>query len=856
MAELTPMMKQYTAVKEQHSDAILMFRLGDFYEMFFEDAITASRELELTLTGRDCGQEERAPMCGVPFHAAEGYISRLVAKGYKVAICEQTEDPAAAKGIVRREVIRIVTPGTIMDENVLAARRTNYMAALLVNKKKSAMTFCDVSTGELLGCVVENDATFSQLINELARFSPVEVAIGGTERGNRRIGEFLANRTNAVIFEYDSEEASKGAKEIVSSQIKNVSAVCDEDLMTTTAALLSYIHETQKGSAGQIREISVYASHEFMEIDAASVRNLELVETMRDKSKKGSLFDVLDYTKTAMGARELKTWILRPLVNANVIVNRQRGVEELVNNTPLREELAESIARVWDMERLMSRVSMGLANARDLNSLKASLEQLPRTARILCACKSTFLVKQASMLDVCEDCRMLLDAAVAPEPPITLREGRLIREGYSEEVDALRSAAKGGREWIAALEATERERTGIKNLKVGFNKVFGYYIEVSRVNLDKVPEDYVRKQTIANGERYITARLKEMESSVLGAQEKLVSLEYDLFVKVRLQVAESLERIMRTARVIANVDAALSLAQAAVLNNYVKPTITNSDVLKISGGRHPVVEKVQKDALFVPNDTLLDCAANRANIITGPNMAGKSTYMRQSAIIALMAQMGSFVPAAACECAVVDKIFTRIGASDDLAAGQSTFMIEMTEVAYILKHATKKSLVILDEIGRGTSTFDGLAIAWAVMEHMTKRIGAKTLFATHYHELTALEDLLEGVKNYNTACKKRGDEITFLRKIVRGGTSDSYGIEVAKLAGVPESVIKRAKEVLAQTERGETREVNIKTEEAQIGFESITQSPCIEKLRSIDVTTLTPIEALNTLYELQKMAEN
>ena len=859
MAELTPMMKQYMQIKKDCPDAILMFRLGDFYEMFFEDAIVASKELEITLTGRDCGQKERAPMCGVPFHAADSYISRLVAKGHKVAICEQMEDPKSVKGIVKRDIIRIVTPGTILDDGLLDSRKTNYMASLYRDGNDCAITFADVSTGELMGTVLYDDASCDKLINELARFSPVEIALGGNAPLNKRVSEYIRSRTNALAFTFEADETEKAANEILSSQLKNSSDITDRLLRISTAALLDYIVETQKSQLSHIHTINIYTSQEFVDIDAASIRNLELVETMRDKSKRGSLFWVLDHTKTSMGARMLKHWILRPLLNATSVTNRLDGVGEFVSSMSLRDDMGEALSGVNDIERLMSRVSMGTANARDLLSLCTSFGQLPFISKALCSARSSVLSVQAARLDTLDDLYDLLSRAINPEAPISLREGKLIRKGFCEEIDSLRTMHEDGHKYIAEVEAREKERTGIKNLKIKFNKVFGYYIEVSASQLSKVPDDYIRKQTITNGERYITAELKELESTILGASERLTALEYSEFVKVRTRICDEIERIEKTAHAIATTDALYSLAVAAVKNNYTKPLINLSDRLVIKEGRHPVVEKVLKDSLFVPNDTTLDCTENSTAVITGPNMAGKSTYMRQAALIALMAQIGSFVPAQSCECGIIDKIFTRIGASDDLASGQSTFMLEMNEVSYILKNATKKSLCILDEIGRGTSTFDGLSIAWAVVEHITKKIGAKTLFATHYHELTALEGTIRGVVNYNTACKKHGDDITFLRRIVRGGTDDSFGIEVAKLAGVPESVIKRAKEVLRDVERNESPEVSsskpAKNEDdsMQMSFSSFGEAEVAEKLRQLDITTLTPIEAMNKLFELQKL---
>ena len=856
MAEMTPMMKQYLQIKEENKDAILMFRLGDFYEMFFNDAVVASKELELTLTGRDCGQEERAPMCGVPFHAAQSYISRLVAKGYKVAICEQVEDPREAVGIVKREVIRIVTPGTNLDDGVVNSTGTNYIGAVLRRGDKNALVFADVASGEMTATIVENDIEGSLLVNEIARFSPVELALGGEAKENKALNNYLEALSGTLCFAFDEKAMAEAAPKIVTAQLKNYAEIEDSDMLCAVGAIISYINETQKAKVPHLREITIYTSGQFVEIDAASRRNLELTETMRDKQKRGSLYGILDKTKTAMGSRVLKSWILMPLRNAVMITNRLDAVEEMVKNLVLREDIGEYISKIWDIERLMARVSLKMANAKDLVALRESFCHMPAIKNLLKDTRSVYLGYREGMIDPLDDIYSLLQSALLDEPPVSLREGGIIKPGYSEEIDKLKTSAVSGREYIASLEAKERERTGIKNLKVGFNKVFGYYIDVSRGNLDKVPEDYIRKQTLVNNERFITLELKEAESAVLGAQERLVELEYNAFVEIREKVAEAMERIAKTAKAVAEVDAICALANVAVKNNYTKPTVTMDNELYIEDGRHPVVEKLTK-GVFVPNDTHLDGNGVQSMIITGPNMAGKSTYMRQTALIVLMAQMGSFVPARRCTVGVVDKIFTRIGASDDLTKGQSTFMLEMNEVSYILKNATKKSLVILDEIGRGTSTFDGLSIAWAVMEHIAKKVKAKTLFATHYHELSVLEEELPGVKNFNTACKKRGDDITFLRKIVPGSAEASYGIEVALLAGVPTPVVKRAKEILLKVENGE--EVEIKREKRQeeslqMGFGM--SNPLIDELKSIDPTTLTPIEAMNKLYEICIKAKN
>ena len=690
MAELTPMMKQYMEIKQKCPDTILMFRLGDFYEMFFEDAIVASKDLEITLTGRDCGQEERAPMCGVPFHAADTYIARLVAKGHKVAICEQMEDPKAVKGIVKRDIIRIVTPGTIIDDALLNSRKTNYMASICRIGNDCSVTFVDVSTGELLGTTLYDDASCDKLINELARFSPVEIALGGNSYQNKKITEYIQSRSDALTFTYEYTDVEKDAREILFSQLKNSSDISENMLKISTAALINYILETQKVKMSHIHTINIYTSQEFVDLDAATVRNLELVETMRDKTKKGSLFWVLDNTKTSMGTRMLKQWILRPLVNAASVNNRLCGVEELANNLSLREDLEDALTGVNDIERLMSKVSIGTANARDMLALCASFAKLPFLSKILCKTRSTILSVQAANLDTLEDVCDLLERAINPDAPISLREGNIIRKGFLEEIDRLRDIKDGGTTFVAELEARERERTGIKNLKVKFNKVFGYFIEVSSSQLSKVPDDYMRKQTITNGERFITAELKEIESSVLGASEKLVQLEYEEFQKIREAVCEHMERIEKTAHAIAVTDTIYSLAYAAVKNKYTKPEVNLGETLEIREGRHPVVEKVLSHSLFVPNDTTLDCTDNRMAVITGPNMAGKSTYMRQTAIIALMAQIGSFVPAQSCTTGIIDKIFTRIGASDDLASGQSTFMLERKAFAYWTKSAEEQ----------------------------------------------------------------------------------------------------------------------------------------------------------------------
>ena len=858
--KFTPMMEQYFAVKEQYQDCILMYRLGDFYEMFFDDAHTASKVLGLTLTGRDCGQEERAPMCGVPFHAANQYISKLVSKGYKVAICEQMEDPATAKGIVKRDVIRIITPGTIVDDSVVDGESSNYLCGIYMNKDRIGLSFVDVSTGQMDSTLIEHDVDYSLLFGELARYAPVEVTLNEEAFTYAPLMTFLNERCNALSFTYSNEAMDeKYADSFIREQFGNRydNLLDDVEQKISVAVLLSYLKETQKVNLSHLEEIHMYHSSQYMTIDAASLRNLEIVETMRDKNKRGSLFGVLDKTETSMGARMLKKWMLTPLMNLAQITDRLNAVEELTRNMQLREELAFGLRNVHDIERLMGKIAIQTANARDLLALRDSFRCLPTVKSLMEHMQSPLLVRHYDSIDLLEDLTDLLARAIDDEAPISLREGDIIKTGFHPEVDTLRKAKNEGTGWLAQVEAEEREKTGIKNLKVSYNKVFGYYIEVSNSYKDKVPETYIRKQTLTNGERYITPRLKEIEDVVLGAQERIKTLEYQVFIEVRDRVNAEIERIQRTALAIANIDALLSLATVAVKNHYTKPIVNISEKISIKDGRHPVVEQALKQTLFVPNDAELDEDNQMVTIITGPNMAGKSTYMRQVALITLMAQMGSFVPASAAEIGLVDRVFTRVGASDDLAAGQSTFMVEMSEVANILKNATGKSLVILDEIGRGTSTYDGLSIAWAVVEYITEKIKCKTLFATHYHELTKLEHKLDGVINYRVAVKKRGDDITFLRKIIRGGADESYGVEVAKLAGVPNAVIKKAKRILTEVENGQHSENIIKDElpleqdDMQMGFNDFAGREIIEELKQMEVTALTPIEAMNKLYELQ-----
>ncbi len=862
MADFTPMMKQYLETKEQYKDSILFFRLGDFYEMFFDDAITVTRELGITLTGKDCGQEERAPMCGVPFHAADTYIARLVAKGYKVAVCEQAEDPATAKGLVKREVVRIITPGTILDDALLETRQNNYMCAVYKSAENEAVTFCEASTGQMLTTEFFDDAGCDKLIDEMAKFTPVEVILNLEAYQSPKVKLFV-EKTGASVellndVYFDKEFTYAGVKEHFGAKTDGISPMC----VRSTGALLSYLVQTQHMKPQHITDIENYVSAQFMELDWTAQRNLELFENSHNKGVRGSLLWVLDQTVTRMGSRTVKGWLARPLLGCAKISSRLNAVSELVGDMQLREGIRDAMKNIYDIERLVGKVSLGTANPRDLVALKNSLACLPELKRLAKNLQSSVLKEQYNNIGTFDEIRDLIERGIKDEPPITVREGDIIKEGFSEELEELRSAKNGGADYIASLEADERERTGIKNLKIKFNKVFGYYIEVSKVNLDMVPEEYIRKQTVANAERYITPRLKEMEGIVLGASEKMIALEYSLFIKIKERIAQEIEGLEQTGRAIGILDAICSFATVAVKNNYCCPEIDASGDIYIRDGRHPVVEKMMKDTLFVPNDTVLDTNKNRLAIITGPNMAGKSTYMRQTALIAIMAQVGSFVPAAECRMGIIDKVFTRVGASDDLSSGQSTFMVEMSEVASILKDATSQSLLILDEIGRGTSTYDGLAIAWSVLEYCALKIKAKTLFATHYHELTDLENKTDGVVNYSIAVKKRGDEIIFLRKIINGGADQSYGVEVAKLAGVPDAVIKRAKDILKSFENGE--EVQAKTrsrakdeveDTGQIGFGGMEAQKLVDEIKKIDANTLSPIEALNILFQISQKAK-
>ena len=871
MADLSPMMKQYFEIKEQNPDTLLFFRLGDFYEMFFEDAKLASRELELTLTGRDCGQEERAPMCGVPFHSAESYIARLVAKGYKVAICEQMEDPALAKGLVKRAVIRVITPGTVMESSMLDESKNNFICSVFAGEHAAGVCFADISTGELRATELLADSLQeleSQVRNELARFSPREILINPQTLQMTGLGKFIKEKLSAAL-ECLPQEETAGAEQLLKAQFSperlDSSGVSAYPLTAqAVGCLLLYLKKTQRTGLERMDTIEMYSGSQFMGLDLSARRNLELLETMRGKSKRGSLLWVLDKTKTAMGKRLIRVWIERPLLNPAQILRRQNAVEELSMDGMFRDAVAEQLSGIHDLERLMTRIVYGSANARELRSLCAALSRLPELKQLLGGVSSALLREIREKIDPLEDVAALIESAIVDEPPFSIREGGMIRPGYHEELDELRTDMGSGKEIIAQLETREREKTGIPKLKVGYNRVFGYYIEVSNSYRDKVPDEYIRKQTLTNCERFITPDLKQLEGRILGAHEKSVQLETQLFEQVRAEAASQLERVQATASAVAQLDVLTSFAAVSVANSYQRPEVNLSGKIILKESRHPVVEQMLDGAPFVPNDVELDQEENRVAIITGPNMAGKSTYMRQIALIVLMAQIGCFVPAQSAEIGVVDAIFTRVGASDDMASGQSTFMVEMTEVADILKNATSRSLLILDEIGRGTSTFDGMSIARAVLEHVADKrsLGAKALFATHYHELTVLEELVSGVKNYNIAVKKRGDDITFLRRIVRGGADDSFGIEVAKLAGVPNSVVNRAKQVLRELESG--RPVTPKgsgrkpreEETAQLSLVPPQESEVLARLRQMDVNTLTPIECMNTLFELSKLAQN
>ena len=866
--KLTPMMQQYFQIKDNYSDAIVFYRLGDFYEMFFEDAKLASKELELTLTGRDCGLEERAPMCGVPFHSYETYAARLVAHGHKVAICEQVEDPATAKGIVKRDIIRVITPGTVIEGSMLDEERNNYLATLYTttDKKTCGICFCDCSTGEVQVTELSGEDVSLRISNELSRFSPSEIVMNAATADLTGLRSFVESRLQTA---YDVQEESVfQADECVADIIGqyHVGSLSELNIGNSPSVIcalgraIQYLRITQMNGLERMRRPILYNDAQYMKLDLTARRNLELLETMRSKEKRGSLLGVLDHTRSAMGKRLLRTWIEQPLINIAAITRRLDGVEELVKSAPLRDDIRQTLNGVYDLERIMTRIVYGSANARELRSLLLTLEQIPAIKASLSGARSEILRDIDADIDSLEDIRSLLTAAIEDDPPFSVREGKMIRKGYCAELDELRVDMQDGTGIIARIEAEEKEKTGIKTLKVGYNRVFGYYIEVSRLYSEQVPETYIRKQTLANAERYITQELKELESRVLGARDRSVDLEYRLFCQVRTTVADQLARIQTTAEALARLDVLSSFAETSARENYCKPEMDIGGSLHIVGGRHPVVESLSTIP-FVPNDTMLDKEDNRVAIITGPNMAGKSTYMRQTALIVLMAQIGCFVPAQSARIGIVDSIFTRVGASDDLASGQSTFMVEMSEVASILHNATQNSLIIFDEIGRGTSTFDGMSIARAVLEFVAdkKTLGAKTLFATHYHELTSIEEEMNGIKNYNIAVKKRGDDITFLRRIVRGPADDSYGIEVAKLAGIDQRVVNRAKEILRSIERdgvavSEKPVTAPVPDSGQMSLMDATDNPIVARLKELDVNILTPIEAMQELYELVKQA--
>lgn len=880
VTSLSPMMQHYVKTKEENKDCIIFYRLGDFYEMFFDDAVTTSRELELTLTGKDCGLTERAPMCGVPYHAAEVYINRLVAKGYKVAICEQMEDPKEAKGMVRREVIRVVTPGTNLNTQALDETKNNYIMAVVYLSNRFGIAIADVTTGDFMVTEVDKIRT---LLDEVYKFSPAEIICNEAFCMSGVDLDEIKNRLNISLYPleswyFDDDLCTRTLKEHFHVGTLEGLGLKDYECATIGAgALLTYLLETQKNSLEHMRAITPYITDRFMVIDSSSRRNLELTEALREKVKRGSLLWVLDKTKTAMGARMLRSFIEQPLIDEDAINRRLDALEEINSREMDREEIREYLNSIYDMERLIGRVSYQSANPRDMISFKSSISMIPYIKQLV---KSFSTEEMQCIYDDMDDLRdlyTLLESAIVEEPPLAMKEGGIIKDGYNENVDHFREAKTKGKSWLAELEAQEREKTGIRNLKIKYNKVFGYYLEVTNSFKDMVPDYYTRKQTLTNAERYITPRLKELEDMILGAEDKLYALEYELFVNVRNTISREVERIQRTAKAVAKLDTYISLALVASRNNFVRPKINTKGIIDIKNGRHPVVEKMIPNDMFIPNDTYLDNNKNRVSVITGPNMAGKSTYMRQTALIVLMAQIGSFVPAEKANIGIADRIFTRVGASDDLASGQSTFMVEMTEVANILRNATARSLLILDEIGRGTSTFDGLSIAWAVIEYIsnTKILGAKTLFATHYHELTELEGKLAGVNNYCIAVKERGDDIVFLRKIVKGGADKSYGIQVAKLAGVPDIVIERAKELVEElvsaditaavkdiaSENKKTKtKPQVHLDELDLEqislFDTVKDDDVLEELKNIDVSNLTPIDALNTIYKLQNKLKN
>jgi len=886
MTDLTPLMKQYREIKRQHLDAILLFRMGDFYEMFDQDAVTASKVLEITLTARNKSKGIETPLCGFPYHAVEGYIAKLIRRGFKVAVCEQVEDPKLAKGIVKREVIRVVTPGTVLDSGLLDAKDNNYLAALYPAKDGFGLSFLDISTGEFLVAEVSGRENLAELDTLLARFTPREIVLPRGHEPSPGLSSLLKQYTQAINcsddWTFDNITAMRtllGHFKVVSLEGFGVSGM--KSGLSAAGAALRYIEETQKTGLLNVRRIKPFLVREYLVLDASCQRNLELVKNMYDGSSKGTLLAVLDHTVTSMGGRKLREWLLNPLMSPAEIEHRLDAVEEFKNGHQLRSDLRTALGAVYDLERLISRVSLGAANARDLVALKQSFTELPRIHAVLSQCNARLIYDMTVDWDDLKEIHQLIDGAISDDPPWTLREGKLIKKGHNSELDELRSISSEGKGWIAGIELRERERTGINSLKVSYNRVFGYYIEITRTNLANVPQDYIRKQTLANAERYITPELKEYEEKVLGAEEKILDLEYRLFQQVREQVASSTVRIQDMARRLAVLDSLASLAEAAAMNSYARPVILEGDVLKITEGRHPVVEQLALEERFIPNDTLLDCEENQLLILTGPNMAGKSTYMRQVAMIALMAQMGGFVPAREAQVGIVDRIFTRIGASDFITRGQSTFMVEMNETANILNNATDRSLIILDEIGRGTSTFDGISIAWAVAEYIHTKLRARTLFATHYHELTELALTMDRVKNYTVAIKEWNDQIIFLRRVIEGGADKSYGIQVARLAGLPQAVIQRAREVLANLEQAEFNDLGepvaapkggsgagergrrgekkttdagaaIDSAEPQLGLFASEAGLLFKEISDLDLDSMTPLDAMNKLHELKK----
>lgn len=869
--ELSPMMKQYFDVKKDYPGVLLFFRLGDFYEMFFDDARVASQELDLVLTGRDCGQDEKAPMCGVPFHSADGYIAKLVSRGYKVAICEQMEDPSKVKGIVKRDVIRVITPGTVIEGSILEEGVNNYLCSICKLPNETGICFADVSTGEFHITLVGKEDESNKIINQLSTYSPKEILLNARAGAMDDVVRFASQRLGAAVDTLDDEkfDFDRSTNLIIDTmkkdEISSLGVGHSKASVCALGAVIDYLRDTQKTNQLEVpSEIDFYEDSEFMSLDISARRNLELTKSMMHADKRHSLLWVIDKTKTAMGKRMIRSWVERPLVKVTSITKRQNAVGELFDKNVLRDEIRQQLSGVKDIERLLSRIVYSTANAKELQSLAVTISHLPQIKAQLEASSCAMLRRIYENIDLLEDVRTLIERAIVENPPVTVRDGGMIKAGFNAEIDELKDIVDGGAKILAEIEAREKEKTGIPKLRVSYNKVFGYFIEVTNSYKDMVPDEYVRKQTLTNCERYITQELKELEGKVIGAKDRLTALEYEIFCAVRSQIAMELERIQKTAKALANLDSLASLAQTAFENNYCCPQIADDGVIDIKDGRHPVVETLLDGSVFVPNDTLLDKNANRCSIITGPNMAGKSTYMRQIALIVLLAQIGSFVPAKSAKISVVDAIFTRVGASDDLATGQSTFMVEMNEVSTILKNATQNSLIILDEIGRGTSTFDGMSIARAVLEYVVKKktLGAKTLFATHYHELTAMEGLLDGINNYSIAVKKRGDDITFLRRIVHGGADQSFGIEVAKLAGIPDSVIRRAKVILKELESNKI-EIEFKAEdsvveeesEIQYNFKTNSADDILEILKAVDINTLTPIEAMQTLYDLKNKAE-